>query len=128
MAKTTLEIPREEWRKYNPSLIMSQNSYSDAEVEQQKLDAWQIARKASHLLKKNYSAKKVLLIGSLARESGYHLHSDIDIAVSGIAPEKFYSAVAEIIGLSPLFKIDLIDIDDCNPGLKKAIEVEGHLI
>ena len=128
MAKTTLELSRQEWKKYNPSLIVTKNLDSNAEVKQQKLEALQIAKKASHLLKNNFNAKKVLLIGSLARMTGYHLHSDIDIAVSGIAPEKFYSAVAEITGLSSIFKIDLIDMDDCKPGIKKAIERESRRI
>jgi predicted nucleotidyltransferase len=52
------------------------------------------------LLKNNFGAKEVLVFGSLAKKTGYHLLSDIDIAVSGIAPEIFYSAVAEITGLS----------------------------
>lgn len=129
MEKTTLELPRKEWKKYNPFIGLERSLKKDhIEVEQRKSKAWEIALQAANLLKNNFGAQKVLVFGSLARKTGYHFLSDIDIAVSGIAPEKFYSAVAEITGLSSIFKIDLIDMDDCKPGLKKAIKREGSRI
>lgn len=39
--------------------------------------------------------------------------SDIDIAARGIPNDVFYKAIGEIISLSPDFKIDVIDPEEC---------------
>jgi len=49
----------------------------------------------------------------------------IDLAVWGIPPERFYSAVAAVGELSPLFRIDLVDPAVCRPALLQTIEAEG---
>ena len=129
MSKTALDLSREEWRRYNPSLGLERNLMEKyKEVEHRKANAWQIALKAAHLLRKDFGAKKVFVFGSLANEIGYNYWSDIDLAVSGVDAELFYSAVAEVTGLSSSFRIDLIDVDDCRSGLKKVIEQNGREI
>lgn len=47
--------------------------------------------------------------------------SDVDIAVLGIKPELYYKAVASVISLSPIFKIDVVDLDDCQESLKRQL-------
>lgn len=129
MSKTALDLSREEWRSYNPSLGLEKNlKGKHNKVEVRKAKAWQIALKAAHLLRKDFGAKKVFVFGSLANETGYNYWSDIDLAVSGVDAELFYSAVAEVTGLSSSFRIDLIDVDDCRPGFKKIIEQNGREI
>ena len=51
--------------------------------------------------------------------------SDIDLAVRGIAPDEFYSAVAAVTGLSPVFKIDLVEPDTCRRGINEVIRRQG---
>lgn len=127
MAKTTLELSREEWKRYNPSSGLERTLREiSGDVEIRKMEAWQLARKTADLLRKGFGARKVFLFGSLANEIGFNAWSDIDLAVEGISPKLFYSAVAVVTGLSPIFKIDLIDMDDCRPGLKKAVTIEGR--
>ncbi len=67
-----------------------------------------IARAAAAL--KAYGASEVYIFGSLA-EGRFTRHSDIDMAVTGIPPEKFFHAMGEAhtILMRPL---DLIDLDD----------------
>jgi len=48
--------------------------------------------------------------------------------VWGIEPGLYYKAVAEMISLSPTFKIDIVDPDDCSDSLKRLIEKEGIII
>ena len=67
----------------------------------------------------------VYLFGSVARSSSFTHWSDIDLAVSGIASNKFYFAVAAISGLSPDFTIDLVDCDDCEASLRSHIYLDG---
>ena len=126
MAKTTLELSREEWKRYNPSIGLKRSLQTTAEdISFRKKEAWRIAHKASILLKEKFDARKVYLFGSLAEDIGFNKWSDIDLAVVGVPPEMFYSAVAMVTGLSPSFRVDLIDMNDCRSGLKKSIEQNG---
>ena len=74
------------------------------------------------MLKRKYGADKVVLIGSLLNPDSFTPWSDIDIAVWGIANDKFYQAVAAVTGMSTEFKIDLIDPKTCRPALPEAIK------
>ena len=121
---TALELDRDQWSAYHPS-EGSKLSYDKTRLTKRKEDAMEIARKASNLLRKEYGATRVVLFGSLAYEEGFTPWSDIDLAVWGIEPESFYSAVALVTGLSPKFKIDLVDIDECKQILRKTIHEEG---
>jgi hypothetical protein len=52
-------------------------------------------------------------------------YSDIDLAVRGIPVGLFYKAFAEAETLSGLYRLDLIDMDDCLAGVLEEIEREG---
>ena len=84
-----------------------------------------MAQQAAQLLRENFEAQRLVLLGSLAQEEGFVLWSDIDLAAWGIPAERFFAAVAAVTGLSPDFKIDLIDPDTCRPSLRAAIERDG---
>jgi len=87
--------------------------------------AWTEAKRAAEILKDEFAADRVLVFGSLTDIENFTEKSDIDLAVSGISDEKFYAAVGVIIREIPLFRIDIVDMDDCKPYLKRAIEREG---
>ena len=46
----------------------------------------------AELLYKKYTVEKVYLIGSLLDFTWFHKHSDIDIAVKGLDPMKYFQA------------------------------------
>jgi predicted nucleotidyltransferase len=75
-------------------------------------------------LKSRFGANKVMLFGSLARED-FNRWSDIDLAVWGVSPADYYRAVAFASGFSELFKVDLVDVEDCSESLRKHIQREG---
>jgi predicted nucleotidyltransferase len=87
--------------------------------------AWNTARAASHILKDRFGAFRVVVFGSLSRESDFTQWSDIDLAAWGIPPEKFYRAVADVTGFSQEFEINLTDIGTCAPSFLEAVEKEG---
>jgi len=83
------------------------------------------ARKAAVYLKNKYSVQKVLLFGSLVNIDYFHNNSDIDIAVEGLPDKYYYQAVGELMDLIHDFPIDVVDLNACNPGLKKRIIQES---
>ncbi len=81
-----------------------------------------IAKAADQL--KAAGAREVLLFGSAAR-GAVHDRSDIDMAVSGLPPEKFFKAMAaasSVLGHA----IDLIDLDEDTPFIRN-LKSEGEL-
>ena len=94
-------------------------------MKKRKSEALKLAHQAADLLRKKFGATKVAIFGSLAHDEWFSPWSDIDIGVEGIEAESFYSAVAAVTGLSPVFRIDLVDVDDCKPTIRRAIEKEG---
>jgi predicted nucleotidyltransferase len=81
--------------------------------------------KAAKLLKTEFGASEVILFGSLARRGSFSLYSDIDLAVRGIAPEKFFAASAAIERVDVNFQIDLVELETCPPAVLKKIEKDG---
>lgn len=90
--------------------------------------AWEQAKVAANILKKEYGARKVWVFGSLTDKDKFNKNSDIDLAEIGIADKKFYSAVAAITRAVRDFKVDLVDAENCRKVLKDAIKKEGVLI
>jgi predicted nucleotidyltransferase len=56
---------------------------------------------------------------------GFTLWSDIDLAVRGIASEKFFAAFGAIERIDVSFRIDLVELETCPPHLLKSIEKDG---
>jgi len=126
MAKTALDLTPEERRKYR--LVPAperQEIDRDRGVELRWEEAWDLVKTAAGLLRKKFGATRVAVFGSLVHEEGFGRWSDIDLAAWGIPPEQFYSAVARVTSLSSSFKVDLVDIEECRPTLRKLIEQEG---
>ena len=124
MPKTIRDLTQDEIEKYWEALKKREEKEKEFLRERFK-DAWRIAIKASEILYKKYQAKEVIIFGSLTDFSRFNRWSDIDIAVSGIPSDLYLKAVAEVISLSPDFKIDLLDIEDCKEFLREIIEKEG---
>lgn len=126
MSLTALELSPEALKKYRPlEAIRRRRAKLGAEISKRRRRALTAARKAAKLLKNEFGATKVILFGSLARRVGFTLWSDIDLAASGIAPERFYAASAAIERATIGFQIDLIDLETCLPAMLKSIEKDG---
>ena len=121
MARTALDLPPEKLRLYHPDRA-SEPPQASKKWEQ----AWEVARTAAHLLRAQFGAKQVLAFGSLTHRSCFTPWSDIDIAVRGIPAHQFYRAVAAVTGISPDFKVDVVDAEDCSTSLRRVIEREGE--
>lgn len=115
----------EEWRKFQPERKIATRAAQNKYLEERRIKAFELAPKASFLLRQRYGAKRVVVFGSLARMKGFSAWSDIDLAAWGIAPDKIFSAVAAVIGLSPDFKVDLVEPDNCRETMRNSIHKHG---
>ncbi|MCB0077402.1 MAG: hypothetical protein KDD73_08230 [Anaerolineales bacterium] len=71
MAKTALELTREEWKQYNP--LRPRQELVD---EARRARGWEVARTAAALLREPYGATPVVAFGSLVHGEGFTERSD----------------------------------------------------
>jgi hypothetical protein len=78
MGKTALELSPEERRSFQPAeAIRQRNKDRKEEIEIRRVEAWQLARKAAELLKREFGAARVVVFGSLAHEDWLTPWSDV---------------------------------------------------
>ncbi len=126
MAKTALNLTPREWQEYSPAMLTEGGAgASERKLGERRRQAWCVARKAARLLRREFGATKVVVFGSLVHDWPYTAWSDIDLAAWGISDDRFYSAVAAVTGLSPDFKVDLLETQSCEPTLRAVVESDG---
>ena len=90
--------------------------------------AREVAQQAAALLKEQFGATQVTLFGSTVHGHWFSTTSDIDLAASGLASDDYFTAVARLQDLSSEFKVDLVALEHCKPGLREAVMQEGVLL
>jgi len=76
-------------------------------------------------ISKEFGAEKVFLFGScLEKIESAH---DIDVAVKGVKPERFFEMYGKILG-AVASRIDLIPLEDIREHFSKRILESGRLI
>lgn len=118
-SRTATDISPALWKQYRPFGSFAGES-SPFTAENARIVASAIAKE----VKSRFSASRVVLFGSLARED-FQRWSDIDLAVWGVSSADYYRAVAFSSGFSELFKVDLVDAEDCSESLRRHILREG---
>jgi predicted nucleotidyltransferase len=126
MAKTALDITGDQWRAYHTGAAMRQRQVLTERQTQQRWEQAQcLAREAAQRLREEFGARRVVLFGSVVQQSSFTRWSDVDLAAWGIAPERFYAAVAAVTSLSTEIAVDLVDPEKCPAALQTVIEREG---
>ena len=87
--------------------------------------AWRVARRAARLLREQYGVLRVRVFGSLLHPERFHVGSDVDLAVEGLAVGDYWDAVADVLFLDDEVTVDLVDPDTCPPDIWAHIEHEG---
>ncbi len=87
--------------------------------------AWELARQAAALLKKEYGAQRVVIFGSLVHPDRFTRWSDVDLAAWGLTSNTWLKAIVAVHTLSDEIELDLVDVCCCPPELLAAIEREG---
>lgn len=121
MARTILQLSPQERQQFDPTRNLGQ-SLDPQRWEQ----AWAKVPELRAVVHNQFGATRVVVFGSLANRDTFTRWSDIDLAVWGIAPERFYEAVATLNDFSPEIKVDLVDPERCGSAvLRQIIEEEG---
>jgi predicted nucleotidyltransferase len=108
------------WKNYRPFEFDDDQKSRSLYIS----EAFAVAKSIANELIKRFGSKKVFLFGSLAR-GDFNKWSDIDIAVWGLPANDFYKAVAFASGFSSVWKVDIVDLEDCPRSLREIISEEG---
>ena len=119
-SKTALDIDPSKWVQYQPFAPDAKEKSSTSPAQ----EARSVAKRIAEEFVKRFGAKGVVLFGSLAR-GDFSSWSDIDLAVWGIPADKFFKAVSFASGISDVWKVGLVDVQDCTSTLKEIILKEG---
>ena len=90
--------------------------------------AQHVAEACIRRLKERFAVKSVSLCGSLTGDSPWHLRSDIDLVVEGLAPEDYIPALTDLWELLPPgLELDLIPLESAPAGLVRRIRGEEKM-
>lgn len=99
----------------------------DEEERRRGAEALEEARRAGKILAERYGVARVIVFGSVAWKGRFRSTSDLDLAVEGLAPERFFRADAEL-AREIRFPVDLKVLSDCPPSLRERIAQEGIVV
>ena len=117
-------IPPEKMKAYIESARAREASQKQA-IAQRRRSAWDIARQAADILKKEFGAVRVVVFGSLAHGAWFNARSDIDLMAEGIPPGDFWRAWCALDRLGSQFEIDVVAGEAINDRLRQEVEREG---
>jgi len=119
-----LDLSPERIAQYRASALRRRES-EDEEIKKMKEQAWNAAKRAAILLREQYNVSRVVVFGSLIHKDSFTRWSDVDIAAWGIKQEDTFRAIGEVLDLTTKFKMNLVDINACQPELLSIIERDG---
>ncbi|MDE0399449.1 MAG: hypothetical protein OXL96_16775 [Candidatus Poribacteria bacterium] len=124
--RTAKDLSPEELAEYRQRLDQHfQNRKVDEALLQR---AWQTAHQVAAMLYEDFGATQVAVFGSLAGQKWFSKGSDIDIAVCGMSSDLYFRAVAQTIGFSQEFRIDLVNFDNCKGQFRERIQNQAVFI
>ena len=127
MPRTAEELSPEELQQYR--LRLNDHFQNRDPVDEALLHrAWKTARQVAVMLYEDFNATQVAVFGSLSERDWFSEASDIDIAVWGVPSQNYFRAVAETIGFSREFKIDLVRFESCKGAFRKRIQSQAIAI
>jgi predicted nucleotidyltransferase len=93
---------------------------------QEKLAA---ARRMGSILAGRYGVSRVYLFGSLARGEMVHESSDVDLAVEGLSPDRYFEALVELWDLLPRgAELDLVPVEYASPEMLAIVRSQGVVL
>ena len=123
---TALELSQEEWQSYIDAALRRSlpSELTPAQLREREELIFR-ARQVSDQLKARFGAKRVVLFGSVLDPIWFAASSDVDLAVEGLAPDRFWEAWGLAEDVFDDRAVDLIEIETARPSLLRAIERYG---
>jgi predicted nucleotidyltransferase len=121
MERTVTALPTIELDAYRKAIKASRR-LGKGGTEARFQQAWEVAKRGASILKKDFGAKKVILFGSATQPHLFHLRSDVDLAVWGLAERDYFRAVGILQSLEPTIEVDLILAEEASPRLTESIQ------
>jgi uncharacterized protein len=94
-------------------------------LQQERIYAWDLARRAAEILHSKYGATRVRAFGSILHPERFHAGSDVDLAVEGVSVADYWDAVTEVFWLDEAIRVDLVDPSCCSSAVWGIVEKEG---
>ena len=94
-------------------------------LERRFAQARQAAFTAAQVLRSEFGSQRVTLFGSTAQQPLFHAHSDIDLAVWGLADAVYYRAVARLLDVCAPFDVHLVIMEQAPACLRERVRREG---
>jgi predicted nucleotidyltransferase len=87
------------------------------------------AKQCERILREDFGAREVYVFGSLVGQSPWHSRSDIDLAVEGLAPERYIPALTACYELLPPgMELDLVTLETAPPELVANAKREVNML
>ena len=119
MAKAEVAEYKKHWReRAEQEVALQRELASKARAE---------AMRVAQVLVRDFGARRVYLYGSLAQEDRFRERSDVDLAVEGIASQRFFKVWAAA-GAHSSVPIDLVDLDGVGETMRRLIMEYGELL
>jgi predicted nucleotidyltransferase len=85
--------------------------------------AWAALGPIAQMLRQDFGATRILVFGSLVRGT-FHPDSDLDLAVAGIPPDRYFEALAAVNQNSPRW-IDLKPLESLEAHFRDRVLATG---
>lgn len=124
---TALDIKSDELEQYVKVARERARTYFTVEQLAQRQQLIDQARQIAAMLKTEYGAEEVYLIGSLAHGAWFSDDTDVDLVAKGL-DDRYWRSRAAVEGLVPGRKVDLIDWDMATTSLQQTVAEEGIVL
>ena len=84
-----------------------------------------LARRLGAMLRQEFAVSEVWLFGSALDQDLFSHDSDLDLAVTGLAPERYWAALARLEEMSPDLPVDLVTLETAPDSLRQRVLSEG---
>jgi len=121
----TSQISAEQMKTYRRTARQRWQA-EQAQLARRRERAWELARQAAEMLRRDFAAVRVVIFGSLVQEGRFTEWSDVDLAAWGLDSKNWLKAMGAVQRLSDEIELNLVDVGSCSPELLAAIEREGE--
>jgi uncharacterized protein len=121
----TLQISAEQMKAYRHTARQRWQA-EQAQLARRHDRAWELARQAAEMLRRDFAVARVVVFGSLMYQDRFTEWSDVDLAAWGLDSTNWLKAIGAVQRLSDEIELNLADVGSCSPELLAAIEREGE--